>query len=344
VKRVLTILATVAALAACGGAPRYVGAPTDHFDGEAFHNVPEVREPSFWDLLTWQLDGKEIPWPEDRRYPPPVVPTARSNELIVTQVNHATMLIQIGNVNILTDPVWSEHIGPVSFAGPKRARPPGIRFEDLPHIDLVLISHNHHDHCDAPTLRRLEQVHHPMFVGGLGSRALFASFEIDADRTVEMDWWSQRTFKGLMLGFAPAQHWSARSIGDRNHTLWGGFYLRSATQSVFFAGDSGFGTHFSNIRAHWGAPTVALLPIGAYSPEWFMHAHHMSPDEAVRAHQALGAAQSYGTHWGTFDLSNEGQYEPAAKLRAALRARGIADVKFVALDNGERGTQAGQTK
>jgi N-acyl-phosphatidylethanolamine-hydrolysing phospholipase D len=163
---------------------------------------------------------------------------------------------------------------------------------------------------------------------------------IPRNHVVDMDWWTEKRFSGLSVGFAPAQHWSGRSLGDRNHTLWGSYFLRGLSplgrrESVYFAGDTGMGPHFANVRERFGSPAVALLPIGAYAPTWFMRAHHTAPSEAVEAHLALGAGQSYGIHWGTFDLSDEGQYQPAGELGQALDEKGIAREKFVALENGE---------
>lgn len=330
-----------AALAGCGGAPMYAGRVTEHFDGTQFHNMPEGWEPGLADLLQWQLGSEAIHWDEKHTHTFTTKPAQRSTEIVVTMVNHATVLIQFEGVNILTDPVWSERVSPVSWAGPKRHRPPGIVFEDLPPIDIVVISHNHHDHCDKPTLLRLAQTHNPTFVGGLGTRAMLGDFGIA--KSVELDWWSKHTLGPVTVGFAPAQHWSARSLGDRNQVLWGSYAFFSnhegVRRSVYFAGDTGWGPHFRQVRERWGAPNVALLPIGAYAPTWFMNPHHMSPVESVQAHRALGAGQSYGIHWGTFDLSDEGEYQPAGELGLALDAARIPRARFVALQNGEHGGQ-----
>jgi L-ascorbate metabolism protein UlaG (beta-lactamase superfamily) len=325
------------------GAPGYDWPASNHVRGQRFHNVPMASEPGFFEFLQWSLSSGAIPWPTRERSVAQTVPLARSLELRITHVNHATVLIQIDGVNVLTDPIWSERASPVSFVGPKRLRSPGVAFESLPPIDVVLISHNHHDHCSAETLQRLAERDNPVFVGGLGTQALLSGFGIP--RAVDLDWWQEKWFEGVRVGFAPAKHWSARSIDDRNHTLWGSFFLRGTSnrgrsQSVYFAGDTGYGAHFAEIAKHYGAPTVALLPIGAYKPEWFMHAHHMSPTDAVRAHQDLNSKQSYGIHWGTFDLSDEGEYEPVGTLGLALDAAGIARANFEALENADCRVQA----
>jgi L-ascorbate metabolism protein UlaG (beta-lactamase superfamily) len=322
-----------------------VGAPSDHFDGSTFHNVPKKWEPTVMDLLTWQLGPGAIPWAEDHAHlQTRRKPASHEQAIVCTMVNHATVLIQLEGVNVLTDPVWSERASPVSWAGPRRHRAPGIAFEDLPPIDIVVISHNHHDHCDKDTLVRLAQKHHPLFLGGLGTRALLADFGVG--NAIDLDWWSEKQFGKITVGFAPAQHWSGRSLGDRNNTLWGSFFIagigtEARKRSVYFAGDTGWGPHFKEVRERFGAPAVALLPIGAYAPAWFMHPHHTSPSEAVTAHQTLGAGQSYGIHWGTFDLSDEGEYQPAGELGLALDKAQIPRAKFLALENSESGDAHG---
>jgi L-ascorbate metabolism protein UlaG (beta-lactamase superfamily) len=328
------------------GAPGYDWPDSNHVRGQRFHNLPAVSEPGLFEFLQWSISSRGIPWSTRERLVAQTVPLARSLELRITHINHATVLIQIDGVNVLTDPIWSERASPVSFVGPKRLRSPGVAFESLPSIDVVLISHNHHDHCSAETLQRLAERHNPVFIGGLGTQALLSGFGIQ--RTVDLDWWQEKWFEGVRVGFAPAKHWSARSIDDRNHTLWGSFFVRGSSNrgrlhSVYFAGDTGYGAHFQEIAKRYGTPTVALLPIGAYKPEWFMHAHHMSPTDAVRAHQDLKSTQSYGIHWGTFDLSDEGEYEPAGTLGLALDAAGIARSEFEALENADCRVQANRS-
>jgi L-ascorbate metabolism protein UlaG (beta-lactamase superfamily) len=278
--------------------------------------------------------GGDIEWPSWVQIPqsrPDA--SAPAHAIRVTFVNHATTLVQMDGLNILTDPIWSDRVSPVSFAGPGRHKPPGVRFDDLPRIDVVLISHDHHDHCDLVTLTRLWGRDHPRIFAGLGTAALLAGAHIDA--AGDLDWWERRTVGSVQIVFTPAQHWSARGATDRDRVLWGGFHLSGPSGSVYFAGDTGLGPHFRTIRERLGAPTVALLPIGAYQPEWFMSPSHMSPAQAVVAHRALAATTSVAIHWGTFDLADEGQYQPAGELTLALDARGIPHRDFRILENGE---------
>ncbi len=332
--RVLACLVTFPCLFGCFGATGYRGARSDHFDGTHFRNVPPAAQPGFGGFLRWTLGGGAIEWP-DWVQTPQVRPDAAAppHSIRITFVNHATTLIQLDGVNILTDPIWSERVSPVSFLGPPRHKPPGIRFEDLPRIDAVLISHSHHDHCDLVTLRRLWDAFQPRIYAGLGTQALLAEAGIGG--ALDLDWWQRTSLRGLEVTFAPAQHWSARGATDRDRVLWGSFYVRGPSGSVYFAGDTGFGEHFARIGERLGPPSVALLPIGAYQPEWFMAPSHMSPAHAVLAHRALRATTSVAIHWGTFDLADEGQYQPAGELRLALDVSSIPHRDFRVLENGE---------
>jgi L-ascorbate metabolism protein UlaG (beta-lactamase superfamily) len=237
----------------------------------------------------------------------------------VTFINHSTVLIQLPGCNILTDPIWSERASPVPWAGPRRHRPPGVRLEDLPPIDVLLLSHNHYDHLDRPTLRRLTPTHTitPLGVGG-----------------IELDWWQSIDVAGLHITAVPATHFSGRDLFDRNGTLWCGYSIATAHGPVYFAGDTGFnGTPFTEMRERLGEPMLALLPIGAYKPRWIMQPMHMSPTDAADAHALLGSKHSVAIHFGTFQLTDEGECEPADDLRAALAHRDLPP--FVTLDNGE---------
>ena len=312
-------------------------ASSDHFDGREFRNlygVPAGR--GLLDVLKWKwLGGGIVPWPENVRADAvtPSLPSAiGEREAAVTFVGHSTFLVQLaGGLNLLTDPIWSERASPVAFAGPRRARPPAVSFAELPPINLVLVSHGHYDHLDLPTLRRLDERFQPLFLTGLGNRAFLQGKGLR--RVEELDWWQSYHFGavggGLDITFTPAQHWSARSVSKRNRTLWGGFWLaQSGAPSVYFAGDSGYGAHFDLIRARLGTSDLALIPIGAYEPRWFMRDQHMNPDDAVQAHLALGARRSVAMHFGTFRLTDEGIDQPAEALAASLQARGIDPAAF----------------
>jgi len=311
--------AVVCIAAAWFAAPGYSGPTTDHFDGQRFHNPVERRHHGFGDFLRWQLTKKPGPWRAWVDEPPGPPPPRRvgRGELRVTFVNHATVLIQMDGVNVLTDPIWSERASPVSWIGPRRHRAPCIRFEDLPPIDVVLVSHNHYDHLDLPTLARLARAHHPRILTGLGNRALLAKSGIAG--AADLDWGQEATLgPGVRVVAVPAQHASNRGFGDRDRTLWAGFVLVGPGGPVYFAGDTAWGPHFEQIHRRFGDLRLAVLPIGSFRPEWFMAAVHMSPDEALRAHHALRARTSLGIHFGTFALGDDGEDEGPARLRELL--------------------------
>ena len=319
-------------------------AASDHFDGKRFHNQETTEHGGFGLLLKWALNREPGPWRSWTDAEPGPPPPARvgPGELRVTYVNHATALVQMDGVNLLTDPIWSERCSPVGFAGPRRVRPPGLRFEDLPPIDLVLVSHNHYDHLDVPTLRRLHAAHGPRALAPLGNRRLLERTGLRAD---ELDWWDAVDLGAVTATLVPAKHFSSRSVSDRDRTLWGGFVVTGAAGAVYFAGDTGFGPHFAQIRERFGPVRLALLPIGAFRPTWFMSRVHVSPDEAVRAHQVLEAGTSVGIHFGTFRLADDGQDEPPARLEQALREAEAASARprFWVLGFGEgRDVPAGE--
>jgi L-ascorbate metabolism protein UlaG (beta-lactamase superfamily) len=312
------------------------GPPTDHFDGERFHNQVPAEDHGPLALLKWMFTREAGPWREYTDASPGPPPPARvgPGELRVTFVNHSTVLLQLDGVNVLTDPVWSDRVGPVSWAGAKRHRPPGIRFEDLPPIDVVLVSHNHYDHFDLPTLARLVARDRPRILVGLGNRDLLVEHGIGA-AAVELDWWDSREVRGLTFTAVPASHWSNRGLADRRKTLWCGYAIEGAAGRVVFAGDTGYGPHFAEIRERLGPPRLALLPIGAYRPRWFMERYHMNPADALLAHRDLAAGTSVGIHFGTFSLADDGEDEPAAELRRLLDEAGADAPRFWALENGE---------
>jgi L-ascorbate metabolism protein UlaG (beta-lactamase superfamily) len=314
-------------------APGWRGPATDHFDGRRFHNLRAAPHSGLGAFLRWQWTRHPPPW-EDRAGPPGVPPPARVEgaKLWVTFVNHATVLIQQGGINVLTDPIWSPRASPFSWVGPRRHHPPGIRFEDLPPIDAVVISHDHYDHLDLPTLRRLEAAHHPRFFVGLGVAAVLAGLP----RVTEVDWWqSVRLSPTVELTAVPAQHFSNRGLFDRDRVLWTGWSLRGPAGHALFAGDTGAGPHFGLIRERLGAPRLAVLPIGAYQPPWFMGGVHVTPAEAVAAADALGAGTSVAIHFGTFALADDGQDEPPAALAAALAEHPPPAPRFWVLGFGE---------
>ncbi len=327
------ILSGLLALAAIGcfwfGSPRYDGPLTGHFDGGRFHNAESVSGRHFGRFLKWIWTRKPGPWLEwvDAPYGPPPPKRVGAGELRATVVNHSTVLIQMEGLNILTDPVWSDRIGPLSWAGPKRHRPPGIRFEDLPPIDVVLISHSHYDHLDVPTLKRLVAAHDPAIYTGLGNSAVLERAGIEGSR--EMDWWDEdEAADGVKIAFVPARHFSGRGLCDRNRTLWGGFVIKGRAGTVYFAGDTGMWKHMDRIRDRYGPPRLAVLPIGAFLPRWFMEPVHLSPEQALEAHHRLGAGTSLPVHYGTFRLGDDGQFEPVERLMKAVFESGTPPQEF----------------
>ena len=306
----------------------YDGPNSDHYNGRFFNIAPRTSDKSFADIRQWRKTSKRSPWP---KHVPvhPAVPAERVEGTRITLVGHATVLIQIGGLNILTDPVWSQRCSPVQFAGPRRVCAPGVWFDDLPPIDVVLLSHNHYDHLDVATMRRLVARHDPLIVTPLGNDTLVRQIAPKA-RIVTGDWWDEQQLPGVTVTFVPAQHWSQRGINDRRMALWCGFHIRAGEHSVYFAGDTGYGdgSLFTAIRARLGSPDLALLPIGAYVPRWFMADQHTDPAEAVRIMLDLDARQAQAIHWGVFPLSDEGRDEPVFELGLALAAHGITAGRF----------------
>ncbi len=336
----ISILTTAGAAAAAGSfacalaAPGHRGPTTMSFDGERFHNqVPLERVGSFSRFLKWRLTRDAPAWRElpDALPGPPPPRRVGPGELRVTFVNHSTVLVQLDGMNLITDPIYAERASPVSFAGPKRVRPPGIRFADLPPIDAVLLSHNHYDHFDLPTLTALEREHRPLFVVGLGNERLLAAHGIT--RVAALDWWQSAPLgDALTVHAVPAQHWSNRGLSDAARTLWVGFVVTGPAGPVYYSGDTGWGPHFAQVAERFGAPRLAILPIGAFLPRWFMQPVHISPEEAIAAARLLGAHTSLAVHFGTFALGDDGQDEPPRVLRAAL---GDDPLRFWVLDFGE---------
>ncbi len=317
------------------GGPGHRGPASDHFDGRVFRNVTGGAGKTFGDFWRWQRTRRPKRWPAwvENVATPALPATLAAGEVALTFINHITFLVQFEGLNVLTDPVYSERVSPFRSAGPRRVRSPGLAFESLPPIDLVLLSHNHYDHLDLATLRRLAAGHGPRVVTGLGNAAFLREHGIPD--VVELDWWQSTRALSATVTLTPARHWSGRGVRGRNRTLWGGFVLRRGATQLYFAGDTGFGEHFADVRRRLGAVDLALLPIGAYEPRWFMQEQHMDPDDAVRAHLDLGARISIATHFGCFQLTDEGIDDPVVELAGARTRHGVADTAFQVLEVGE---------
>ena len=313
-----------------GGAPREPGGTF----GNA-HLPPGTRPRG---VLKWMMARRRSGWPrrvDDPPTPPPgpVDPGALS----VTFVGHSTFLVRMGGSSFLTDPVWSERASPVRFAGPRRVRAPGQAMEALPAVDTVLVSHCHYDHLDGATLRRAAALWHPASVTPTGNGPLLSSCGLGDP--CELGWWETTNIGGLDVTCVPGQHFTARTPFDTNRRLWGGFVVRGGGWTVYFAGDTGHSPHMREIGLAFPGIDLALLPIGAYEPRWFLKPQHMDPAEAVAAHLELGAARSLGMHFGTFSgLTDESIDAPERDLAAAALAAGLPEGAFGTLAFGATAT------
>ena len=307
------------------------GGVAEHFKDGRFFN-PGVRDHGFVQAMRWMLGRKMGPWPKWTASEPGPRPPASvaGDELRATFVNHATVLLQTRGRNVLTDPVWSRRVSPVQFAGPERHRDPGIRFEDLPPIHCLLISHNHYDHFDVPTLRRIAAEHRPVVFCPLGLRG--ALRKIGFGEVHELDWWQERAWEDMRVHCVRAQHFSARGPFDRNRTLWCGWVIEASAGNVYFAADTGFGDFWGEIARRFAPLRLAMLPIGAYEPEWFMGPIHMTPEQAVEAWSRLGSPETMAIHFGTFALADDGARAPVERLQAALRGRPDAERFWVPVE------------
>jgi L-ascorbate metabolism protein UlaG (beta-lactamase superfamily) len=348
-RRVLKWLGTVLlfALVALSFAPTFVppfldriyyrGPASDHFDGRRFFN-PGAREMPQLDpsrFLNRWARGERAAWP-DRVAVRPTVPPRRilGGEMRVTWIGHATVLVQTQGLNILTDPIWSDRASPFSFAGPVRVRQPGVRFEDLPRIDLVLISHNHYDHMDLPTLRRLWERDRPLIVTSLGNDTILRGAGVES---AARDWGGRVAVRpGIEVIVERNHHWGSRWGADRNRALWSAFTIVTPGGNIFFAGDTGWGDGaWVRAAAAHGPFRLAIIPIGAYLPRDVMQNSHIGPAEALRIFAALNPTRALPIHWGTFQLAFEGIDDPPRSLAALARAQGLAPDRFNATEVGQ---------
>jgi L-ascorbate metabolism protein UlaG (beta-lactamase superfamily) len=313
---------------------------SDHFDGRRFFNPFQRRQQSLADLWRWMRTRERTAWPASlplaaHQPPAPVAP----GEVALTFIGHSTFLIRTSRTVVITDPVFTSHAGPFGITGPRRVRPAALSPSQLPSIDFVLLSHNHYDHLQLSSLALFEgtPVVAPLGVGRYLHRGSHGE-----EGARELDWWQTVRLRDADVTCVPAQHFSARTPWDRNRTLWCGFVVRVDGVTIYFAGDSGYSPQFAEIGARCPDIDIALLPIGAYEPRWFMTPVHMNPDEAVRAHLDVGARRSIGMHFGTFQLTDEGIDEPLQALDDARRAHGVAGETFRTLDFGETAVVSGR--
>ncbi len=315
-------------------APGYKGKTTDHFDGSKFINGEGYEEKGFADLLKWVTNRKTGEWTElsedDITYGEKPADRITDSTQVITYVNHSTFLIQTDGLNIITDPVYSKRVSPFSFAGPKRMRPPGIRFEDLPEIDFVLLSHNHYDHLDITTLKRIQEIHDPTFITPLGVDLYLNKQGLS--KTISLDWWEETTASDSVdIAAVEAQHFSSRGMFDRDKTLWAGFVIKSPNGNIYFAGDTGYNTFFSEIGERYAPIKTSLIPVGAYIPRWFMGPVHVDPAQAVQIHKDVKSEFSIGMHYGTFPLADDGHDDPVNDFNKA-----VGDENFILIGEGEK--------
>ena len=301
---------------------------------DIFTNTNQIsNDKSFKDLMKWTLSGKN----------PKRVKIETSDEWqslnkdsknYAVWIGHATYLLNSGGITILTDPVFSNRASPVRFAGPKRLIPPAMSLKELPRIDVITVSHNHYDHLDILSLKKLHDLNpSTIFLVPKGDKKLFIRKGIK--NVEEFLWWEDIDIKGTKFTFTPVQHWSARGIRDRNKSLWGGWFIKSSERSLYHAGDTGYSQDFNVTRKKLGSPDMAMIPIGAYDPQWFMSYSHVNPEEAVQISQDLGSRQSLAMHWGTFLLTDEEVLEPSVLLRKALEDKNLDKEYFMTLKPGE---------
>jgi N-acyl-phosphatidylethanolamine-hydrolysing phospholipase D len=348
--------ASLSGIALCTGC----AAPNPHYDPRQPHhrsdgfqnNHVDFAPKGVGELLRWRWQAWQagLP-PAPQQAVPEQAPdiafvhanarAAAAMQPAVTWIGHASVLVQAGGLNMLTDPIFSERASPVGFAGPRRAQPPGLRLDQLPRIDLVVISHNHYDHLDEASVKALtaQPGGPPLFVVPLGLKSWLA--ERGILNAVELDWWGVHRIGDTEVMLTPVQHWSARGLNDRMATLWGGFAVLGPDLHWFYSGDTGLSKDFSEVarrladRQRHGGFDLALLAIGAYEPRWFMATQHINPAEAVQVHRDLGARRSMAVHWGTFEMSDEALDQPPRDLAAARLAQGLSEDEFFVLAIGQ---------
>ncbi|WP_316795114.1 MBL fold metallo-hydrolase [Pedobacter agri] len=313
----------------------YRGPMSRHFDGRKFLNPNGIKGTGFWNVLKWSFTRKKGVWKADYTdyAPKGKILDAHDHEVRILFVNHSTFLIQMNGINILIDPVWSKRASPLSWAGPKRLRQPGIHFNSLPKIDLVLLTHNHYDHLDIETLKVIDKVHSPEYIVPLGVDKILERLNILNVR--QLDWHQHAIFGKIKITATPAIHFSGRGMLDRDNTLWCGFII-NGLKSLYIVGDTAYDDQlFKDIRNKYSSIDISIIPIGAYKPKWFMSPIHTDPNEAVRIHQDIGSNESIACHFGTFQLADEGLDDVPQDLNKALGSSGVSPQSFILPKEGE---------
>ena len=339
---ILPVLSSIL-LMSCSVNPHYDPAKAHHTKS-GFKNVYYEDDKGFWDFIKWRWEKlfKDIPGAEAYHFEIDTknhdILKANTEKSTLAWIGHATFLIQFSGLNILTDPQFSERASPVSWAGPKRVVPPGLSVEELPDIDAVVISHDHYDSLDLASVIALSKhnIQRPLtFIVPLGMKNWFDELELESITVVELDWTESYTIHNVTFTAEPVQHWSKRTLFDTNERLWASWVIENNDNRIFFAGDSGYVKHFKEIGKKYGNFQLALIPIGAYEPRWFMKSHHVNPEEAVKIHKDLYSEYSVAMHWGTFILTDEPLDEPPVKLKEALKIYQISESKFEVYKHGE---------
>lgn len=314
--------------------PGHEGGMTDHFDGKRFINPNGLAAQNLLGVLKFGIYRKPEKWIKDYETDTrtEAIPKPKQDEVQVSFVNHSTFLIQVGGLNILTDPVWSKRCSPFQWAGPERMRPPGFSMDLLPKIDIVLLSHNHYDHLDVNTIKAIHQKHKPKFVVPLGVGKFLS--KLGVTDSSELDWGQTENIDSCSIKGIPANHFSSRGLFDRDKTLWCGYLLKFGDYKIYFLGDSGYGSNFKTLGEEEGSIDLALIPIGAYLPKWFMSPIHVSPEEAVQVHKDVRAKQSIAMHFGTFPLADDAMETPIQELRKALAKSNLPKEEFMVPDEG----------
>ena len=313
----------------------YKGPVTDHFDGRRFRNPSGVPANGFKEVNKYVKDRSPDRWPSGKDYfvRSEGIPDIGVQELNFTFINHSSFLIQVQGLNILTDPIWSNRCSPFQFAGPSRMRPPGVSFDSMPVVDLVLITHNHYDHLDKNTIKLLNAHHEPTFVVPLGLVSLMKKW--GCKHVIEMDWWQEQSVLGIKLSSTPANHFSSRGIFDRDKTLWCGYVIEMQNgQRIYYVGDTGYSDIFREVGTKYGPMDLSFIPIGAYKPEWFMSPIHISPGEAIQVHQDVRSKQSVAMHFGTFPLADDGPERAVRDLDLGIQLSGIEPHEFIVPQEG----------